>query len=644
VYFFLKNISRYKRYAEGLIPVKSAFLKSVAMSLLCGGVVSYGPIFASSPKEIVVLGDSLSDSGNSRPVAGFFDLPPVTLPYLRFCPITDGVTWPVLLSEQLAETRLTPFTRGGTNYAYVAASTVNYPSLFPPVNPSMTDQVGLIPSSVSRKDPAFIFGGANDIYAFDPLLNPNAGHNAAVNLSAILTSMHKLGFKYLIILNMPDIGATPSVLGTANAPIYTVQSGELNRELQTQLHTIGFPVFEVDIASFFANVLQNYQQYGFSSVTTSPNPTPYPLPFGEGTAGFAFWYDGTHFSEALHQLVSDYVFSLLSGAECFATLAETPFAVLREQVAGIRQELYPNQPLRKANTYYFFTNGTYAPMALPALSDSCRDNVLHGGNIAFGVLDQITKAWNLGIAGEASWNEYHCHTQTTRCEYDLNALTLSIFGGWTAVTSSPTVAPQEVPECHQGGYVNAVANIAFLDFDHIKRKFSVGPVSQETHSDTDGMDYYGLIYGAYYIPTCSRVINTGPLANVEYQFVHVDGFSESDLDYGNLVFKDQHNSSCSTGLGWEVRFEYPSWLGDLFLSINRQWLGAVRNIHFREKTLPATNGIWPTKMPRTTFVSGGINASISCRHSIQLSLGYTFNIGVSEIPMREQFISLNLSL
>ncbi len=625
--------------------MKRVFSKSVAMLLLCGGVTSYSPrIFAVPPQGMVVLGDSLSDSGNSRAVSGFFDLPPITLPYPRFCPITDGVTWPVLLSEQLTEARLTPYTRGGQNYAYVAAWTVDYPSIFPPVNPSLTDQIGLIPSSVSRKNPAFIFGGANDIYGYNSLTNPNPGYNAAVNLGAILTSMHKLGFKYLVILNMPNIGATPSVLGTPEAAIYTVQSGELNRELQNQLQTIGFPVFEVDLAGFFTSVLQNYQQYGFSSVTSSPNPSPYPLPFGEGTAGFAFWYDGTHFSEAVHQLISDYIFSLLSGAECYATLAETPFAVLREQVAGIRQELFPNQPLRKDKTCYFFVNGTYAPMALPALSDSCRDNSLHGGNIALGVLGQITRAWNLGIAGEASWNDYHCHTQTTRCGYDLNAFTLSIFGGWTAVPSIPTEAHQEAPKCHQGGYVNAIANVAFLDFDHIKRKFSVGPVSQETHSDTNGMDYYGLIYGAYYIPTCSQVVNTGPLANVEYQYTSVDGYSEFNLDYGSLVFKDQHNSSCSTGLGWEVRFEYPSWIGDLFLSINRQWLGGVRHIHFREKTLPATDGIWPAKMPRTTFVSGGINFSISCKHSIQINLGYTFNIGISEIPMREQFLNLNFSI
>lgn len=617
------------------MPAKKMLFGSVVMSLLYGSAAFSAP----PPQGLVVLGDSLTDSGNSRAVTGFFDLPPATFPYPRFCPITDGTTWPVLLSEALGD-RLTPFTRGGQNYAYVAALTVDMPSFFGPVNPSLADQVTLIPPTASRNDPAFVFGGANDIYGVDSIFNPNPGFDAAVNLAEILTSLHDLGFKYLFILNMPDIGATPSVLGTAAASIYSFQAAELNRELLIQLHSIGFPVFEVNTAQLFENVLANFQSYGFSSVTTSPSPNPYPIPGGQGTAGFAFWYDGTHFTEAVHQLIADYIYASISGAETFATLAETPFAVLRQQSFAVRQELYPNQPLREPCEYYFFANGTYAPMSLPAVSGSCTSNSMHGGNIAVGVLRQMTEAWNLGIAGEVSLNEYHRHSETTHSEYDLNAFTLSLFGGWTAV---PCIS-EETPARHQGGYVNFIANVAFLDFDDVKRTFSVGPVSQQAKGCTDGMDYYGFIYGAYYIPTCSEEVSTGPIADLEYQYATVDGYHEHGASYGNLVFNGEHNSSFATGLGWELRYENPCWIADAFLSINRQWLGSTRKIHFHEKSLPGTNGLWPAKMPKTTFVSGGIDFSISCGHGIQVDVGYTFNAGISKIPMREQFISLNISI
>lgn len=83
-------------------------------------------------------------------------------------------------------------------------------------------------------------------------------------------------------------------------------------------------------------------------------------------------------------------------------MAETPFAILREQAAGIRQELFPNQPRRKPGSCYFFANGTYTPLAVPALSDTCSDNTLHGGNFSVAMLGQIDDSWNLGVAGEAS--------------------------------------------------------------------------------------------------------------------------------------------------------------------------------------------------------------------------------------------------
>lgn len=212
-------------------------------------------------------------------------------------------------------------------------------------------------------------------------------------------------------------------------------------------------------------------------------------------------------------------------------------------------------------------------------------------------------------------------------------------------SSKPSEKKSPPPaQFHQSAYVNAIINVAFLDFNKIKRKFSVGPVSQESVSDTTGMDYYGFLYGAYYLPTSNQRINTGPLATLEYQFATVNRYTEYDLNYGNLVFKNQNNSSVSTGIGWEVRFEYPAWIGDLFLSVNRQWLGTTRRIHFREKSMRANYGTWPAEMPQTTFIFGGLAFSIFCKDSAQLNIGYQFNSGISEVPMREQFLTLNLSI
>ena len=587
------------------------------------------------PRQIAVLGDSLSDSGNSRAVSGFFS----SYIYPRFCPISDGVTWPVLLASQLdTKQKLLPYAQGGTNYAYVAAATVDV-SWIGEVNPSITEQVQFIPPDLSRKTPFFIFGGANDIFAYNSLSYPTPGAIAAVNLGKIIQSVHDEGFEYLFVLNMPNMGAIPSEIGASDGPIFTVQAGILNFGLQQQLSLLDFPVVAVDVASFFNGLLSEYQQYGFATVTTGPELIPYPLPGGQNTAGFAFWYDATHFAEALNYRLSDYIFSMISGVECYATLAETPITVVREQTSTIRQQLSPDQPKRDPGKFYFFGSGTYVPYAVPALSDSCSGNKFHGGTFSIGTIAQISDSWNFGVGGGASWNNSHCHTQTTSCAYQLNAYNLSLFSNWTA----PRIFEKGKKSAHQGGYVNTVFNLAWLDFKDIKRKFSIGPFFNQGKSNTQGMAYSGLVYGAYHLPSANPLLSTGPLVNVEYQVIFVDGYTEFGLNYGNLVFKNQHYNELSTGIGWEICFEHEAFLGEIFLSVNRQWLGSNRNIYFREKSLPATYGIWPSILPAYNFLSGGLNFSIFCKGKLFLSTGYSFNTGIPKSRMREQFLDVAIS-
>ena len=593
---------------------------------------------AYTPHQIALLGDSVSDSGNSVPVLGFADVPPASYPFPRFCPLTDGVTWPVLLAQELhTEKRFLPYVQGGTNFAYLGAQTVTIPSFPPAPNPSLTEQLALIPASLGKKTPFFVFGGANDIFAYDAMTYPNPGITAGQNLGAILRSLNSMGFEYLFSLNMPNIGALPSVLGTASAPIYTEQTGLLNAELQDQLSYLDFPVFAVDTHTFFNQILDNFQQYGFTTVTTTPVINPYPALGGENTAGFAFWYDGTHFTNALHQLLADYVYAQIGGAECFATLAETPFTALREQTSAIRQQLFPLQPERNLGEYYFFLNSTYVPYSIPALSDACSHNKFYGGTLSSGFVSQRDDSCSVGAALEASWNRKQCRTKKTSCAYHLNVYSLSVFGNWVV----PFEAKEEI--AYQGGYVNAICNVAWLNFRNIKRTMSLGSFSQTSKSNTDGVNCCTLIYGAYYIPYQSPWISTGPTASLEYQFNYVCGYYERGMTYGNMVFRGQSNNSLSSGIGWEVRFKDTGFMGDLSLSINRQWLGIVRDIQFREESLPATYGVWPAEMPQVTFLSGGINVSIFCKQVAVLSVGYSFNSGLSDVPMWEQSINLNAS-
>ncbi len=568
------------------------------------------------PQEIIIIGDSLSDSGNSRPSFFIVNM----LPAPRYAPATNGTTWPVYLAGKLEAEQLSPSSEGGTNFAYVGALTDGTFSFFP--NPSLTQQEQSLPPKTNRNNPVFIFGGANDIF-FDPAI-PSPGNIAAVNIGNILDSLHGEGYKTLIVLNLPDIGKIPSA--GASAAEYTFNALLFNSVLQQELKNKDYPVIEVDIFSVFEKLLANPEAFGLDNATSAPDPSPLT---GQPEAGFVFYYDGTHPSNATHLLISDYVFSILSAAECYATLAEIPFGVLREQRTNIHQQLVPMQPLHEKFLFYPFVSGSYSPHLSPPLADSCGGHDSYGGDVCFGFTDRVSDSWTVGAAGSYARANSTCHEQENKCHFEMNAGILSLFAGYNK----------------NHGYVNGIFNVAWLDYADVKRKFHVGPDVNQTHGDTSGMDYDAELYGAYYIWSYSS-FKTGPLLEMNFQRVLVDGYKEHGADYGNIRYRDQGNTIFSTGLGWEAWLSYTfkgvGFVTDMFVTANRQWLGKLRHIHFNETSLPDTNGAWPVRSHRNTFASGGLNFSALFKNRLIASLGYTFNVGTFD--MSEQFITASLTM
>lgn len=579
------------------------------------------------PHEIVVIGDSLSDSGNSRPASE-----PTLLPTL-FSPATNGTTWPVFLTQDLGAARLNPSTQGGTNFAYVGALTSGSLPAFP--NPTLTEQAQSLPSNLNKNTPIFLWGGANDII-FNPVLPsplPSPGASGAMDIGNILDFLHGENYKTLIVLNLGDLGQSPglqilSMEDPINYPpgYFTSNSLAFNSTLIQVLAQRNYPVIAIDLYSLFVQVIADPQLFGLNNSTSRPDQT---VGTGTNAAGYVFYYDGVHPTQASHELISDYVFSILSATECYATLAEVPFGVLREQRTNIHQQMAPMQPDHEKYLVYPFISGNYSPLLLPALSDLCEDHEISGGDICVGFTDRVGDAWTVGIAGTYSRNSSSCHEGANKCRFDLNAGILSIFGSFD----------------RKHGYVNGIFNVGWLGYESIKRRFAIGPYISHTGGKTHGIDYDAELYGAYYIWSYAT-LRTGPLVDFNYQRVLIKGYTESGALIGNISYRGQGNTLFSSGLGWEARLDYTvgttELVTDLFLTANRQWLEQKRRIHFNEASLPGTHGAWPIHKNANTFASAGFNLSALFSNRLIGSFGYTFNMGSHH--MSEQLLTASLTM
>lgn len=587
------------------------------------------------PKNLIFIGDSISDMGNAQPST---QIPAAPYPVVvSATPITNGLTFAGLLGNLLEVGEVSPSTQGGLNFAYAGALTLNnVPSLGNPGLPliSLYNQVDLIPKNVSKEFPVISFGGANDFLR--PILDGSfvfpTGASVADNMVAVLKKIKNKGFETQIISNMPNLGELPFIQTIGLSGILTPLSEQFNAELKSQLQEKSWNVVQIDTFSLFSLITDNPDKYGF------PNGANVPAP-NANLAGYMFYYDGVHPSEALDKIFAEYVYAQFEAASCVGNLAEIPFSVMREQNTAILQQLYPLQPERECNGLYPFLSGSVAPLFRENTFGLSKEKG-YGGNVLLGFSKRYSPcfSWGLGASYALSHN---------RCNGNFNSnysnLSSSLFGSYNSYKS----------------FVNVIATGSWLDFTRINRHYNIGPVKEKIHGNTNGQVYYGQVNGGYNLYECD-IFSTGPIASVEYGVSKIDGYKEHGADVGNLKYRGQIGHAFITGLGWEVNLEQQlnddSWLNcynkclpaiseigmNFSLSVNRQWLENRRKIYFKEVSINGSYGALPYEMTRTTYFSGTANFYAELCNKTVVSAGYFFNVG--SFNMSEQRVIFGISM
>lgn len=264
--------------------------------------------------QLVVFGDSLSDTGNAYIGTGhlvggapayqngrFTDGPDTT-------PSTTSPTgvWVDQFASKLNLTDPSPFLTGGTNYAVASAVTGSTPGLGSAGAPNTAAQVGLYTTgNQPSASTLYVFwAGAND------LLTGGNPSTAAANLVSNISTLAAGGAKNFLWLNLPQLGDIPE--GASNAAALNAASTMFNTATaaaQTQLEAqYGITIIPVDVNSLFNQILANPGAYGFQN-TTSP---------AQGNAAvdpntYVFW-DGLHPTTAADALVANLAYDDVQAA------------------------------------------------------------------------------------------------------------------------------------------------------------------------------------------------------------------------------------------------------------------------------------------------------------------------------------------
>lgn len=295
-------------------------LAGAAAFFACTLVGALAPTTASalSFSDLVIFGDSLSDTGNLSAATGGA-APGTAQPYYqgRF---SDGLVWTEYLAAGLGLSGAADsYLVGGNNYAFAGARTGGVGA--DTIPGLLAQSVGIWGVTHAAADPNALYvlvGGGNDMRDARSRVGGDATTrqaDAVAAVSNLYTNMAYLaskGAKNVLISNLPDLGYSfeAVLLGkTLESSDASARFNSLIGGLEAYGDSLGMDVDVLDMNGALLAVRNNPAAYG---ITNLDRPC----------AGFAFsagaacdkslFSDALHPSSLAHQIIADAAFSALN--------------------------------------------------------------------------------------------------------------------------------------------------------------------------------------------------------------------------------------------------------------------------------------------------------------------------------------------
>jgi outer membrane lipase/esterase len=517
---------------------------------------------------VISFGDSLSDAGQ------YAALPP---PFYfgaqgSFTTNPDDV-WTQVLASSFGLSQ-TASLAGGTNYAWGGAPTAfSIPPIplgltcIPATLPcrSVQQQIGEhLASHGGSADPNALYtywAGANDMFNYlqwagpqvvnpgpPPVLGPPLISSAQAQLftgASALTAVAEIGAlqdagaEHIVVLNLPDIGLTPSFRGTAAQASVSGLVFVYNDTFNSGLASLDDGIIPINAYGLIGEVIADPGAYGFTNVTgTACNlaltggsslfcaPGAYTSPDANETYLFA---DGVHPSGAAHRMLASVVQSTIvaPGQVSFAT--EVPLAVYDSQSNFLNNNIFR----MGLNPREVGESNVYGRLQY-SRNDFDPDGNTHGfeSNLAF-----------LSVGADVRWTDM------------FNVGGSISFGGTRGDGFHSSVDANEVMGSLFGvlhgehAYLDLILSAGSSSFD-IDRVIPIGTMNRRETGNTSANHYAAEIGGGYSFG--DEQFRHGPFASVTWQKVEVQDYQEDSLDSTSMWFGDFDRDQTVARLGWQA--------------------------------------------------------------------------------------------
>ena len=290
-----------------------------------------GSASAQSFSDVVVFGDSLSDSGNAAAGLG---LPAGT----SFTTNPDPV-WAEIVAGAFGASGSNSLA-GGPNYAFAGACVNPATPCTQDTVPRVTQQIDMhLSARGGSADPGALYalwGGANDVS--DSALFALSQNNPAIAGGYVLAAadaavaqvrrLREAGARLVVVANVPDISLTPYAVNLGAQGALGALAGEYNKKLDAGIREGEDGVVPVNLHALVREIAANPGAYGFTSttgtacrapvsagavsITCGPEGSPSRVTYASGANQTHLFADRSHPSGAGHAMMAALVTSALA--------------------------------------------------------------------------------------------------------------------------------------------------------------------------------------------------------------------------------------------------------------------------------------------------------------------------------------------
>ena len=371
---------------------------------------------------------------------------------------------------------------------------------------------------------------------------------AATTELGMIGQLGQAGARYVMVFNLPNIGLTPS--GLAQGPTAAAQLTGLsliyNNALNAGLAKTGVNIIPVNTFALLNELIADPARYGFTNVTAPactggdgssfeclPAGTPgATVTYQPGTESTYLFADGVHPTTAAHAMLAQYAESIIVAPGEMSLLGEAPLQVNAGLNRAIIEQASTSMASAPGGGLRLWANYQYARQRLDAQVNAPKSNN-NVNTLSIGADVHPSDAVTAGLAFTAGQQKDDFAGNAGGFKLQDVLATGYVMWNWD-----------------NQGYFGAIGSFGHLGYRDIHRNIPIGPTTRYEDANTSGSHLALALTGGWWIEFGNW--RTGPFADLSWQHIQVDGFSEDGGDATAMTFDRQDRHAVIGTLGWQL--------------------------------------------------------------------------------------------